>query len=72
MVRINRRKRKPKDLSGATGPSPGHRSASHYRAFKATSAQALNIEAHLTPINLELDKKMIHTAARLFFGPLSY
>lgn len=41
-------------------------------AFKATSAQALNIEAHLTPINLELDKKMIHTAARLFSGPLSY
>ncbi len=39
-------------------------------AFKATSAQALNIEAHLTPIDLELDKKTIQTAARLFSGSL--
>ncbi len=39
-------------------------------AFKATSAQALNIEAHLTPIDLELDKKTIQAAARLFSGPL--
>ncbi len=38
--------------------------------FKATSAQALNIEAYLTPIDLELDKKIIQTAARLFSGPL--
>ncbi len=37
--------------------------------FKATSAPALNIEAHLTPIDLELDKKTIQTAARLFSGP---
>ncbi len=40
------------------------------RAFKATSAQALNIEAYLTPIDLELDKKIIQTAACLFSGPL--
>lgn len=39
-------------------------------AFKATSSQVLNIEAHLTPINLELDKKTVQTAARLFSGPL--
>ncbi len=39
-------------------------------AFKATSAQALNIEAHLTHIDLELDKKTIQTAARFFSGPL--
>lgn len=26
----------------------------------------------MTPINLELDKKIIHTSARLFSGPLSY
>lgn len=41
------------------------------RAFKATSAQALNIEAHLTPISLELDKKIIHIVARLFSGPFT-
>ncbi len=39
-------------------------------AFKATSAQALNIEAHLIPIDLELDKKTIQTAACLFSKPL--
>ncbi len=38
--------------------------------FKVTSAQALNIESHLTTIHLELDKKKIQTAARLFSGPL--
>lgn len=41
-------------------------------AFKANSTQAFNIEAHLTPINLKLDKKITHTAARLFSGPLSF
>ena len=39
-------------------------------AFKATSTQALNIEAHLIPIGLELDKKTNQTAARLYSGPL--
>lgn len=37
-------------------------------AFKATSTQALNFEAHLTPIGLELDKKAHQTAARLYSG----
>ncbi len=39
-------------------------------AFKATSAQALNIEAHSTSIDLELDIKTIQTAARLLSGLL--
>lgn len=39
-------------------------------AFKATSAQALNVEAYLTPIGLELDKKAHQTAARLHSGSL--
>ncbi len=38
--------------------------------FKATSAEALNIEAHLTRMDLELDKKTIQTAACLFSRPL--
>ena len=38
--------------------------------FKATSVQTLNIEAYLTPIGLELDKKTNQTAARLCSGPL--
>ena len=42
------------------------------RTFKATLAQALNVEAYLTPINLELDKKADQTAVRLCFGPLYY
>ncbi len=41
-------------------------------AFKATSAQALKIEAHLTPIDLELHKKIFQTAACLLSGPLYY
>ncbi len=40
------------------------------RKFKSTAAKALNIEAHLTSIDLELDKKTIQTVARLFSGPL--
>ncbi len=39
-------------------------------AFKATSAQALNVEAYLTPIGLELDKRTYQTAAHLCSGPL--
>ena len=39
-------------------------------AFRATSAQALNIEAHLTPIGLELNKRTDQTAVRLCSGPL--
>ena len=39
-------------------------------ALKATSVQTLNIEAYLTPIGLELDKKADQTAARLYSGPL--
>ncbi len=39
-------------------------------AFKATSDQAPNIKVHLTPIDLELDKTTIQTAARLLSGPL--
>ena len=39
-------------------------------AFRATSTQALNIEAYLTPIGLELDRKTDQTAARLCSGPL--
>ena len=39
-------------------------------AFKATSAQALNVEAYLTPIDLELDKKADQIVARLYSGPL--
>ena len=39
-------------------------------AFRETSTQALNIEACLTPIELELDKKADQTAARLCSGPL--
>ncbi len=35
-------------------------------AFKAIFAQALNIEAHLMPIDLEPDKKIIQIAACLF------
>ncbi len=38
--------------------------------YKATSAQALNVEAYLTPIGLELDKRTDQTAARLCSGPL--
>ncbi len=38
-------------------------------AFTEISAQALNIEAHLTPIDLELNLITIKTAARLFSGP---
>ena len=38
------------------------------RAFKTTSVQALNIEAYLIPIRLELDKKTNQTAARLCWG----
>ena len=37
-------------------------------AFKATSTQTLNIETYLTPIKLELDKKVHQTAARLHSG----
>lgn len=40
------------------------------RVFRATSVQALNIEAYLTPIGLELDRKTDQTAARLCSGPL--
>ena len=40
------------------------------RSFKATFVLALNIEAYLTPIRLELDKKTDQTAARLCLGPL--
>ena len=39
-------------------------------AFKATSAQALNVETYLAPIGLELDKKTDQTVARLCSGPL--
>ena len=39
-------------------------------AFKATSVQALNVEAYLTPIGFELDKKVDQTAACLCSGPL--
>lgn len=42
-------------------------------AFKATSAQALKIEAYLTFIHLEPAKKTVQTVqtvARLFSGPL--
>ena len=39
-------------------------------AFKAISAQALNIEAYLTPIGFELDKKADQIGARLCSGPL--
>ena len=42
------------------------------RAFKATSAQALMVEAYLIPIGFELDKKTDQTAARLCSGPLYY
>ncbi len=38
--------------------------------YKATSAQALNVEAYLTPIGLELDKKTDQTTARLCSRPL--
>lgn len=43
-------------------------------AFNATSGQALNIEAYLTPINLELDKKMIDSygSSPLFRAPLIF
>ena len=34
--------------------------------FKAPSAQTLNIEAHLTPIDMKLDKKTIQTAGHFF------
>lgn len=37
---------------------------------RATSTQALNIEAYLTPMGLELDKRTDQTAARLCSGPL--
>ncbi len=37
-------------------------------AFKATSAQALNIEAHLTPIDLKLDKKQFKQQPASFLG----
>ena len=40
--------------------------------FKATSAQASNIKAHLTVIDRELDKKITQTAARFFSGPLHH
>lgn len=40
------------------------------RVFKANSSQALNIKAHLTFINLELDKKTFQTAVCLFSGLL--
>lgn len=36
-------------------------------AFKAISVQALNVEAYLTPINFELDKKADQIATRLCF-----
>ena len=39
-------------------------------AFRATSTQALNIEAYPTPIGLELDRKTDQTAACLCSGPL--
>lgn len=39
-------------------------------AFRATSTQALNIEAYLTPIGFELDRKTDQTAARLCSRPL--
>ena len=38
--------------------------------YKATSAQALNVEAYLTLIGLELDKRPDQRGARLCFGPL--
>ncbi len=40
------------------------------RAFTATFVQVLNIEAYLTPVGLELDKKADQTAAWLYLGPL--
>ena len=39
-------------------------------AFKATSAQALNVGAYLTPIGLKLNKKADQTIACLYSGLL--
>ena len=39
-------------------------------AFKATSTQTLNVEACLTPIRLELDKKVYQIAVCLHLGSL--
>ncbi len=70
MVYTQKGKEVPKDFSYATSPSPSHGACLITEVFKVTSAQALNIEAHLTSIDLELDKETIQTAARLFFGSL--
>lgn len=71
MVYAHEKKKKPKGSSYATSSSPGHRNMPNYSGvFKVTSFQALNVEAHLTPITLELDKKTVQTAACFFSGPL--
>lgn len=38
------------------------------KAFKATLVQSLNIETYLTPIELELDKKVHQIAVCLYSG----
>ena len=72
MASSYRGKRKLKDASYATSPKQALEARLITGAFKATSAQALNVEAYLTPIGLELDKKADQTAARLCSGPLHH